>query len=64
MKAGLKIKEFRKRKGWSQELLADNANVSLRTIQRVESGDNFPNGDTLIKITQALDVSIEDIMAG
>ncbi|WP_286269223.1 helix-turn-helix domain-containing protein [Thalassotalea hakodatensis] len=35
-----KLKGLRKQNGWSQERLADISGVSLRTIQRIESGEN------------------------
>lgn len=31
------VREHRKRKGWTQEQLAETADLSLRTIQRVEN---------------------------
>ena len=61
MNTGMKIRQLRKRKGLSQEQLAEEAKISLRTIQRVETGESMPNGDSLIKISAALIVPIEDI---
>jgi len=34
---GTKIKELRRKKGLSQEELAENSKVNLRTIQRIEA---------------------------
>jgi len=34
---GKKISEFRKLKGWSQEQLAEQSNINLRTLQRIEN---------------------------
>ncbi len=56
------IKRVRERKGYSQERLAEEAGVSLRTVQRVENGENKPQGETLKRLTQALDVSMDEIM--
>jgi len=39
---GQKIREVRKRKGLSQEELAESAKVNLRTIQRIENNENEP----------------------
>lgn len=33
-----KVKELRKRKGYSQEELAEKSGLSLRTVQRIENG--------------------------
>ena len=59
---GIKIKEVRKRKGLSQEELADLAKVNLRTIQRIENNDNEPRGKTLHLICEVLDLNAEDIL--
>lgn len=55
-----KIKVLRTGKGWSQEQLAEEAKLSLRTIQRIEKGESIPRGDTLIKLTRVLDVSTDE----
>ena len=57
-----KIKDLRKRKGFSQEQLSENSKLSLRTIQRIENGESVPRGDTLIKLTQALEVTPDDLL--
>lgn len=62
MNVGKKIKELRAQKGFSQEQLAENSGVSIRTVQRVETGETVPNGDTLIKLSHALNVSLDDIL--
>lgn len=58
----IKVKELRNRKGFSQEQLSEESNLSLRTIQRIEKGESIPRGDTLIKISQALGVTPDDIL--
>lgn len=59
---GLKLREIRKRKGHSQEELSFKTNVSLRTIQRIEKGENEPRGKTLQLLCNALDVKIEELV--
>lgn len=59
---GNKIKELRKKKGFSQEELAENSRVNLRTIQRIENNENEPRGKTLNLICHALDVNAEDLL--
>ncbi|NJB70498.1 transcriptional regulator with XRE-family HTH domain [Saonia flava] len=58
---GQKLKEIRRRKGFSQEELADNAKVNLRTIQRIENNESEPRGTTLNLICEALDILPDDI---
>lgn len=45
----------------SQEALAEKSNVSLRTIQRIESGSTTPRPYTVGVIATALSVSIEEL---
>jgi uncharacterized Tic20 family protein len=59
---GIKIKDLRNRKGLSQELLSEETQLSLRTIQRIEKGESIPRGDTLIRLTQALGVTPDDLL--
>ncbi|MFI1745901.1 DUF4870 domain-containing protein [Thalassobellus sediminis] len=59
---GNKIKEVRKRKGFSQEELAEEAKVNLRTIQRIENNENEPRGKTLNLICEVLDLNAEDLL--
>ena len=55
------ITNLRKRKGISQQILADESGLNLRTIQRIEKGDTEPRGDSLGRIAKALNISIEDL---
>lgn len=50
------IKELRVRKNLTQEELSDKSELSLRTIQRIENGESIPRGDTLKRLTGALDL--------
>lgn len=57
-----KIKELRSRKGFSQEQLAETANINLRTVQRIEAGETEPRGDTLKRIANALNVTPDELI--
>jgi len=57
-----KIKELRGRKGFSQDELAETAQLNLRTIQRIESGETGPRGDTLKRLAAALDITPDDLI--
>jgi len=57
-----KIKTLRQRHGLSQEELAERSGLSLRTIQRIENGETEPRGDSLKRVSAALDVTPNDIM--
>jgi transcriptional regulator with XRE-family HTH domain len=57
-----RIRQRRVQKGYSQEFLAESANVSVRTLQRIEGGQTEPRGHTLLALAMALDMAIEDLM--
>ncbi len=57
-----KVKELRSRKGMSQELLAEESALSLRTIQRIENGETEPTGETLKRLSNALGVSPDELI--
>ena len=56
-----KILLARKNKGLTQEQLADLSNVTVRTIQRIESGESMPRPYTLQTIAAALDIPFETL---
>ena len=57
-----RIKELRNRKGMSQEILAEESGLSLRTIQRIENGETEPTGDTLKRLSNALNVNPDELI--
>lgn len=57
-----KVQELRKSKGLSQEELAENSGLSLRTIQRIENGETEPRGDTLKRLANSLRVTPEELI--
>jgi len=56
------IRRIRKAKGISQEALALTAEVDRGYLGRVERGDNNVAILTLLKIANALQVSLQDLM--
>ena len=61
MNLGEKISLQRKNKGLSQELLAENCGISLRTIQRIENNKSKPRPYTLKVIADALNMQMEQL---
>ncbi|WP_439182651.1 DUF4870 domain-containing protein [Carboxylicivirga taeanensis] len=57
-----RVKELRTSKGMSQENLAEQSKLSVRTIQRIENGETVPRGDTLKRLAVSLQVSPDDII--
>jgi len=58
----VRVKELRKQNGKSQETLADDSGLSLRTIQRIENGETNPTGDTLKRLSNALNVNPDELI--
>ncbi len=55
--AGLLIKQAREEKGWSQQYLADELEMDLRTIKKIESGDADPNCKVIGEFIHLLNIS-------
>ena len=58
---GLKIKEFRDQRGLTQKELADLIEMGNTTIANYEKGFRTPKKNTLFKIANALNVTIDDM---
>lgn len=51
-----KVRTIREKLGYTQSKLAEQANLSIRTIQRIESGQTIPKGYTLNALAEVLKV--------
>jgi transcriptional regulator with XRE-family HTH domain len=60
---GQQIFQARKNKGISQEELAENSKINLRTLQRIEKGETYPHGNTLKRISEALNIPLQDLVS-
>ncbi len=58
---GKKISELRKDRGLTQEELVDKCNISVRTLQRIESGEVTPRSYTVKTILAALEYDLTKI---
>jgi len=58
---GRKIVELRQQKGYTQEELVEQCNISVRTIQRIEAGEVSPRAYTIKTILAALDRDLDDL---
>ncbi|HEC92651.1 MAG TPA: XRE family transcriptional regulator [Candidatus Atribacteria bacterium] len=57
------LKKLRQKKGWSQEKLAREADISYNTLIKIERGRiKNPKLETLIKLAKALGVSIDELV--
>ena len=63
-KIGKFLKELRNQKGLTQAQIAEKFNVSNRTISRWENGNNMPDLDILIEISDYYEVDLREILNG
>lgn len=63
-KIGEFLKELRNQKKITQEQLAEQFNVSRRTVSRWETGFNMPDISVLIELAEYYEVSIPEIIEG
>ena len=58
-----RIKELRKKSGWSQQKLAEKAGVSYNTVAKIEQGAaTMPTIQTMIKIADAFGISLDELV--
>lgn len=58
-----KLRERREALGYTQSALAEQTNLSIRTIQRIESGKSIPKGHTLNVLSTALGIDKLELQA-
>lgn len=56
------VKESRLAKGYTQQELAERTNLSLRSIQRIESGEVEPRAYTLKVLAAILDIPLQNLL--
>jgi transcriptional regulator with XRE-family HTH domain len=61
MPLGERIKALRTERGWSQDELADKVGSDARGISRYENNKITPSLEALVRIAQALDVSLDHL---
>lgn len=57
------VKQVREERGWSQEVLADRANLNRSYVGEVERGRAMPSLSTVAKLASALEVSASGLLA-
>lgn len=64
IKIGNFLRELRKKKGLTQEQLAEKFNVARRTVSRWETGNNMPDLDILIELSDYYEVDLRELLNG
>lgn len=61
---GARLRTIRKKRGLTQAGLAKQAGVSITTVQRAEWGTFEPRVESVMKIANALQVSVDWMLMG
>lgn len=64
VKTGKLIAELRRQKGFTQQQLADQLNLSNKTISKWESGAGSPDVANLPVLADALGVTVDELLRG
>lgn len=62
--SGKRLKDLRKKKGYTQESFASEIGISHRTYSGIESGAHSTSIDTFVEIAQRLETSLDYIILG
>lgn len=57
-----KIIALRKQKGWSQEQLAEQLDISRQSVSKWESGNSIPYLDKIVKLSKLFHVSTDYLL--
>ena len=58
-----RIKDLRRKSGWSQQKLAEKAGLSYNAITKIEQGAaKKPTIQTIIKIADAFEISLDELV--
>ena len=64
LKTGALIKEARTKKNFTQSELGDLVGVTNKAVSRWENGESFPDIGVIEKLSEVLDIRIQDIVTG
>lgn len=59
---GMRIRKLRKQKFWTQEKLAEKAEIAPDYLCRIELGKKHPSLRTMLLIANALDTTVNDLL--
>ena len=59
-----RLNSLRKERGLTQQALADNIELHVNQIKRYEAGTAQPTLDTLVKLSKALQTTLDDLVFG
>lgn len=63
-KVGMRIRQIRKAKGWSQDELAKKCGISMSFLGHIERGTRIMSLETFVSICAALDAAADELLWG
>ncbi len=63
-KMGMRIRQIRKTKGWSQDTLAKKCGISMSFLGHIERGSRIMSLETFVNICGALDADADELLWG
>lgn len=64
MSIGEKLKLRRKKAGFTQEQVAEKMNITRQTLSNWEMGKNYPDIESIIKLSQIYQLSLDELLLG
>ncbi len=61
---GMRIRQLRKAKGWSQGELAEKCGISMSFLGHIERGSRIMSMETFVNICEALDAGADELLWG
>ncbi len=60
---GAKVKEIRSKRGITQDQLSERMDINSKYLSSIERGKENPTLNTLIKLSQSLEVNLDEIFS-
>lgn len=61
---GARVKQLRKQRHWTQKELARRVDIRFQLLNKYEGGQHIPSAETLIRLAEALDTSLDYLLTG
>ncbi len=61
---GTRLKQLRKQRHWAQKELAARVDIRFQLLNKYESGQHIPPAETLIRLAQAMDTTVDYLLTG
>lgn len=59
---GLHLRALRERRGWSQQELADVADITKKTVYRIETAQTAPTLDVLVCLAEGMEIPLRELV--